>query len=69
MPDPNYSADAAFRRNRKKLFKLTSQIDDLLEGKVPSEVNFQDVGCLVEARNHLEKAIKHISDYRRAYVR
>jgi hypothetical protein len=67
MAEPDYGPQAAFRRNRKLLFKLTSEIDDLIEGKIPKEVNFQDVGCLAEAKLHLEKAIKHIRDYRKAH--
>lgn len=60
----DYSARTAFKRNRRDLWKMTEEIDDILDGPPPRSVDFTDVGDLVEAKGYIEKALRHLRDYK-----
>jgi hypothetical protein len=54
---PDYSAEAAFRRNRYLCYELLEEIELHLVGKLPDPLDFGYVGNVVEARNYLQKAL------------
>ena len=67
---PNASGDVdmygpigAFKRNRRKVFDLLEEVELLLEGPLPEETDFTHVGNVVEARYHLEQAVRHLKTH------
>lgn len=57
---PDYSAEAAFKRNRYLCYELLEEIELHLVGKLPDPLDFGHVGNVVEARSYLEKALMYI---------
>jgi hypothetical protein len=54
----DYSAKTAYKQNRALCFKLIDQLDEMLSWS--GDPDFRDVGDVVEARNHLERAVKYL---------
>lgn len=61
IDDPtDYSAGGGYNRSRKACRKLVEELDELLEPKAKGEPRMSDLGNIVEARNHLQKAVGHL---------
>jgi hypothetical protein len=54
----DYSPQTAYRKNRALCFRLLDQIDELLNWD--GEPTTRDLGDIVEARNHLEYAVRYL---------
>ena len=59
MSNDDHEPKTAFLRNRRYCFRLLDQLDELLS--YPGEPDVRDVGDIVEARYHLEHAVRYLS--------
>lgn len=61
--DPNdYSARGGYKRTQRWVLALIEELEVLVEGPVPDEVDYGHVGNMAAIRVHLEKAIAHAKD-------
>lgn len=65
--DPtDYSGGSGYNRARKRCRQLIDELDTLTEPKAKDgkDIRMSDLGNIVEARSHLEKAVSHLKNNR-----